>query len=48
MKDFLLYNQKYNTVLVIVGILLLGIFAHLIYLELRLRKLEKEEETSEE
>ncbi len=44
MKEFLLYNDKYNTVLVVAGILLLGIFAHLIYLELRLRKIEKKKE----
>ncbi len=39
---FLTYNEKYNTVLVVLGLIWLGIILHLFYLEKRLQRLERE------
>lgn len=40
--DKLMDGGKINAVIVVVGILLVGIFAFLVYLEKRLKKLEEE------
>lgn len=42
--EFLTYNEKYNTVLVVLGIIWLGIWAHIWYLTRKVDRLEKERE----
>lgn len=47
-EEFLFYNDKYNAVLIVLAIVLIGIFGYLIFTGARLRKVETELKRLEE